>query len=103
MVLNTGFLVCSVLDVVDYGETIAILDTSAACHMPDVLEMPYRPPVLGGDFPDIRTIRCVLADLRVWRDVIGDYSFDRPLKAGDKVILAIWLITQWSKTIPLTA
>mgnify|MGYP000850971968 CR=1 FL=1 len=87
VVLNTGYLVCSVLDVVDYGEPIAILDTSAACHMPDVLEMPYRPPVLGGDFPGIKkyTVRlggptCLAGD------IIGDYSFDWPLKAGDKVV-----------------
>ena len=45
--LNTGFLVASVLDVVDNGIQNVILDTSAACHMPDVLEMPYRPEIIG--------------------------------------------------------
>ena len=45
VVLNAGYLVSTVLEVMKNGKEIAILDTSAACHMPDVLEMPYRPPV----------------------------------------------------------
>lgn len=45
--LNTGFLVSTVMDIVDNGIKIAILDASAACHMPDVLEMPYRPGIIG--------------------------------------------------------
>jgi len=49
--LNTGYLVASVLDVVNNGMDIAILDTSAACHMPDVLEMPYRPRIIGAGYP----------------------------------------------------
>ena len=59
--LNAGFLVSSVLDIINNGMNIAIMDTSAACHMPDVLEMPYRP------------------------DIIGDYSFDQPLKLGQQL------------------
>ena len=50
--LNTGFLVSTVLDIVDNGMKIAILDTSAACHMPDVLEMPYRPNIIDAGKPD---------------------------------------------------
>ena len=46
--LNAGFLVSTVLDVLENSGNIAVLDTSAACHMPDVLEMPYRPPIAGG-------------------------------------------------------
>ena len=45
--LNAGFLVCEVLDIINNGMDIAIVDTSAACHMPDVLEMPYRPNIIG--------------------------------------------------------
>jgi carboxynorspermidine decarboxylase len=85
--LNTGFLVSRVLDIVHNGMDIAILDTSAACHMPDVLEMPYRPPVVGGGLPGEKahTVRlgchtCLAGD------VIGDYSFAAPLKPGDRVI-----------------
>ena len=49
--LNTGYLICSVLDILENGMNLAILDTSAACHMPDVLEMPYRPNLIGAGLP----------------------------------------------------
>ncbi|MEM5786324.1 MAG: carboxynorspermidine decarboxylase [Syntrophobacteraceae bacterium] len=85
--LNTGFLVASVLDIVDNGMSIAILDTSAAAHMPDVLEMPYRPLVVGsgkpGEFPHTYRfggLTCLAGD------VIGDYSFPKPLEIGSKVV-----------------
>ncbi|MGI6334658.1 MAG: carboxynorspermidine decarboxylase [Saccharofermentanales bacterium] len=85
--LNAGFLVSEVLDIVHNGMPIAILDTSAACHMPDVLEMPYRPAVIGAAMPGEKpyTIRlggptCLAGD------IIGDYSFDRPLKIGDRLV-----------------
>lgn len=85
--LNTGFLVSSVLDVFNNDINVAILDTSAACHMPDVLEMPYRPNVIGSGQPGEKpyTYRfggptCLAGD------IIGDYSFDKPLNIGDKLI-----------------
>ena len=85
--LNTGYLVCTVLDVLENGMRLAILDTSAACHMPDVLEMPYRPEVIGAGKPGEKkyTYRfggptCLSGD------IIGDYSFDRPLQAGDRLV-----------------
>ncbi len=85
--LNAGWLVSEVLEIIDNGIQIAILDTSAACHMPDVLEMPYRPNVIGAGQPQEKayTYRfggptCLAGD------IIGDYSFDIPLKVGDKVI-----------------
>ncbi|UOO37641.1 carboxynorspermidine decarboxylase [Oscillospiraceae bacterium CM] len=85
--LNTGYLVSTVLDVVSNGIDIAILDASAACHMPDVLEMPYRPAVLGADFPNRKKHTYRLAGPTCLAgDVIGDYSFDRPLTVGDKLI-----------------
>ena len=84
--LNTGYLICTVLDVLENGMHLAILDTSAACHMPDVLEMPYRPEVVGAGKPGekLYTYRfggptCLSGD------IIGDYSFDRPLQAGDRL------------------
>lgn len=85
--LNAGFLISTVLDIVDNDMKIAILDTSAACHMPDVIEMPYRPNVINSDKPGAKkyTYRfggptCLAGD------IIGDYSFDEELKVGDKVI-----------------
>ena len=82
--LNAGHLYTRVLDVVENGVKIAILDTSAACHMPDVLEMPYRPPLRGageaGEFP--HTYR-LAGPTCLAGDVIGDYSFPEPLAPGD--------------------
>lgn len=86
VVLNAGYLVCSVLDTLRNGVDIAILDASAACHMPDVLEMPYRPPLLNAGLPGERAHTYRLAGPTCLAgDVIGDYSFDAPLKAGDRL------------------
>ena len=88
VVLNAGFLVSSVLEIVHNGMDIAILDTSAACHMPDVLEMPYRPPVRDSGKPGEKPYTYRLAGPTCLAgDVIGDYSFDQPLTEGSQVIL----------------
>ncbi|MGE4273011.1 MAG: carboxynorspermidine decarboxylase [Desulfitobacterium sp.] len=85
--LNTGFLVSKVLDVVDNGMQIAILDASAACHMPDVLEMPYRPAIINAGQPGEHPYTYRLGgNTCLAGDVIGDYSFPEPLKPGDKLI-----------------
>ena len=86
VVLNAGFLESSVLEVVHNGMDIAILDTSAACHMPDVLEMPYRPPVIGAGQPGEKAYTYRLGGPTCLAgDVIGDYSFDTPLTEGSRV------------------
>ena len=85
--LNAGFLVSTVLEIQRpiNGISNVIIDASAACHMPDVLEMPYRPDVIG-DNPKgkykyrLGSMTCLAGD------VIGEYSFDAPLKEGDRVI-----------------
>ena len=85
--LNTGYLVREVLDIVENGMPIAILDTSAACHMPDVLEMPYRPEIIGAGKPGERAWTCRLGGPTCLAgDVIGDYSFDHPLQPGDRLV-----------------
>lgn len=85
--LNTGILVASVLDVTHNAVDIAILDTSASAHMPDVLEMPYRPDIAGADLPDRKPHTYRLAGPTCLAgDVIGDYSFDKPLAVGDKLV-----------------
>lgn len=85
--LNTGVLVTSVLDVVHNDVDTAILDTSAAAHMPDVLEMPYRPRVLGAGEPGEHAHTYRLGGLTCLAgDVIGDYSFPEPLRAGQRVV-----------------
>ena len=85
--LNTGYLVTTVLDTIDNGMNIAILDTSAACHMPDVLEMPYRPQIIDAGMPDEYEYTYRLGGPTCLAgDVIGDYSFKQPLKPGDKLV-----------------
>lgn len=85
--LNTGFLVSTVLDVIDNGMKIAILDTSAACHMPDVLEMPYRPNIIdAGEADELPYTYRLGGPTCLAGDVIGDYSFKEPLKPGDKMV-----------------
>ncbi|MBN2163058.1 MAG: carboxynorspermidine decarboxylase [Pontiellaceae bacterium] len=98
--LNTGVLVSTVLDVIDNDGAIAILDVSCTCHMPDVMEMPYRPVIgkqTGADWFEplndpagkagekAHTYR--LAGMSCLAgDVIGDYSFDEPLQPGDRLV-----------------
>lgn len=85
--LNTGFLVATVLDTLHNGMPIAILDTSASCHMPDVLEMPYRPEIMGASLPNEKPYTYRLGGPTCLAgDVIGDYSFDAPLQTGDRLV-----------------
>ncbi len=85
--LNTGYLVSSVLDVVHNETDIAILDTSAEAHMPDVLEMPYRPNIIGAGLPDEKKYTYRLAGHSCLAgDVIGDYSFDERLEYGSRLV-----------------
>lgn len=88
--INTGVLVSSVLDLTENsGIRIAILDTSATAHMPDVLEMPYRPVIVGAGRPGEHAHAYRLGGLTCLAgDVIGDYSFPRPLAVGDKLVFA---------------
>ncbi|MCO7174946.1 carboxynorspermidine decarboxylase [Sporolactobacillus kofuensis] len=85
--LNTGYLVTTVLDVFENGMPIAILDTSATCHMPDVLEMPYRPEIINAGKPGEQAHTYRLGGPTCLSgDVIGDYSFDQPLQVGDRLV-----------------
>jgi carboxynorspermidine decarboxylase len=84
---RTGPLVSSVVDIVRNGMDIAILDTSATAHMPDTLEMPYRPEIRGADEPGKLKHTYRLGGLTCLAgDVIGDYSFAKPLQVGDKLV-----------------
>ena len=83
--LNAGFLVAEVLDVQTDGNVI--LNTSAACHMPDVIEMPYRPPVIHAEAEGEKPYTYTLAGPTCLAgDTIGTYSFDVPLSIGDRVV-----------------
>ena len=84
--LNAGELVASVKEIIDYGTPIAVLDVSAECHMPDVIEMPYRPPLKGAGLPGEKAFTYRLTGPTCLAgDVIGDFSFARRLKPGDEV------------------
>jgi carboxynorspermidine decarboxylase len=84
--IGTGILVGEVLDIVNNGMDISILDVSATCHMPDILEMPYRPGIKGGFDPDEKPYTYRLAGPSCLAgDVIGDWSFEKPLKPGDRL------------------
>jgi len=84
--IGTGVLVSEVLDVVDNGMEIAILDVSATCHMPDILEMPYRPGITGGFDAGEKSYTYRLGGPSCLAgDVIGDWSFEQPLKPGDRL------------------
>ena len=122
--LNAGELITEVLEIVDNGMKIAILDASAACHMPDVLEMPYRPPLRGAcdpeaaDTVDCRDEReaadagnrhgeCADRQQHIYRlagptclagDVIGDYAFDHSLQCGERLVFQDMAIYTMVKT-----
>ena len=88
VVLNAGVMAASVLDIVHNRMDIAVLDASASAHMPDVIEMPYRPDIVGaapaGELP--HTYR-IAGNTCLAGDIIGDYSFGKPLKIGDRLAL----------------
>ena len=96
--LNVGYLSCRVLDVVRNGIDIAIVDTSAACHMPDVLEMPYRPNIIGSAEPGEKAHTYRLGGPTCLAgDIIGDYSFDRELRPGDQLVFTDMAIYSFCK------
>lgn len=86
VVLNAGYLITTVLETVKNGMNIAILDASAACHMPDVLEMPYRPPLMFSGQPNEKAHTYRLSSATCLAgDIIGDYSFHDELIEGDRL------------------
>lgn len=107
--LDAGMLLATVLDVVPADMPVAILDTSATCHMPDVLEAPYRPKVIGADEPGEKPWTCRLAGKSCLAgDVIGEYAFDAPLVPGDRLAFLDMAIYSMVKTntfngVPLPA
>lgn len=98
--LNAGYLVASVLDITENQGTVnAILDTSATCHMPDVLEMPYRPEIIGsGEVEEKAYTYQFGGPTCLAGDRIGTYSFDQPLSVGDKLIFCDMAIYSMVKT-----
>jgi carboxynorspermidine decarboxylase len=97
--LNAGWLVATVLDITTADMPLAILDTSAATHMPDVLEMPYRPMIIGSGEKGEKAYSYRLGGKSCLAgDVIGEYSFDQPLAVGDRLIFTDMAIYSMVKT-----
>ena len=87
LVVDAGYLIASVIGIHRNEKSIAILDTSASCHMPDVLEVPYRPPVAGGGEPGVHPFSYILGGKTCMTgDIIGEYSFAKKLVPGDRLI-----------------
>lgn len=85
--LNAGYLLTEVMDIVKNDLDILILDASAACHMPDVLEMPYRPPLKDAYPAGEKKYTYRLSSLTCLAgDVIGDYSFEKEIHIGDRLL-----------------
>ena len=85
--IRSGVLVSEVLDLMHNESPIAVLDTSATCHMPDTLEMPYRAFIFGSGLPGELSHTYRLGGMSCLAgDVMGDYSFDQPLQVGQRLI-----------------
>ena len=97
--LNAGILVATVMDIVAADMPVVILDISVTCHMPDVLEMPYRPEIIGAGLAGEKKWTCRLAGKSCLAgDVIGEYSFDSPLEYGDRLAFLDMAIYSMVKT-----
>lgn len=87
LVVDTGYLVASVIGIHRNEKDILILDASASCHMPDVLEVPYRPPIVGAGEPGVHPHSYIIGGKTCMTgDIIGEYSFPNPLAVGDRLI-----------------
>lgn len=85
--IGTGILISEVLDVVNNGMDTAILDVSATCHMPDILEMPYRPAITNGfDAGEKKHTYRLAGPSCLAGDIIGDWSFEQKLRPGDRLV-----------------
>ncbi len=87
LIVDAGYLVSTVVDTHRNGAHLGILDASASCHMPDVLEVPYRPQIHGAGQPGEKAHTYILGGKTCMTgDVIGEYSFDKPLAPGDRIV-----------------
>ncbi|WP_319541889.1 carboxynorspermidine decarboxylase [uncultured Pseudodesulfovibrio sp.] len=97
--LNAGYLVSTVLDVVQADMPVVIMDSAVPCHMPDVIEMPYRPHIVGSGQPCEKEWTCRIGGPSCLAgDVAGEYSFDEALKVGDRLVFTDMAIYTMVKT-----
>ncbi len=97
--LNAGYLVAEVLDVVQADMPIVIMDSAVPCHMPDVIEMPYRPHIVDSGEADEKAWTCRIGGPSCLAgDVAGEYSFDQPVRTGDRLVFTDMAIYSMVKT-----
>lgn len=97
--LNAGYLVAEVLDVVQADMPVAIMDSAVPCHMPDVIEMPYRPHIVGSGEANEKAWTCRIGGPSCLAgDVAGEYSFDQPVRTGDRLVFTDMAIYSMVKT-----
>lgn len=98
IVWQAGYFITSVLDIVDNGMPVAILDSSAVCHVPDVAQMQYRPPLIGAEGANVLPYTVRLGGKScIPEDVFGDYSFDHPLQIGERLVFRDMAINTLTK------
>lgn len=103
IVWEAGYFITTVLDVVNNGMPIAILDASAVCHAPDITELGYRPPLMGADAPNVLPYTVRLAGKTCLpEDIFGDYSFDHPLQVGERLVFRDMAINTLTKATMYT-
>ncbi|CCH47922.1 carboxynorspermidine decarboxylase [Pseudodesulfovibrio piezophilus] len=97
--LNTGYLVTTVLDIIEADMPVVIMDSAVPCHMPDVIEMPYRPHIVYSAPPNAKAWTCRIGGPSCLAgDIAGEYSFDTPLSIGEKIIFTDMAIYTMVKT-----
>lgn len=98
IVWEAGYFITTVVDLIDNGMPLAILDASAVCHAPDITELRYRPPLIGADKPNVLPYRYRLGGRSCLpEDIFGDYSFDHPLQIGERLIFRDMAINTLTK------
>ncbi len=103
IVWEAGYFITTVLDVVDNGMPIAILDSSAVCHAPDITELNYHPPLIGAEGPGVLPYTVRLGGRSCLpEDIFGDYSFDHPLDIGERLVFRDMAINTLTKATMYT-
>ena len=103
VVWEAGYFITKVVDIVENGMPIAILDASAVCHAPDITELQYRPPLMGADSPNALAYTYRLGGRSCLpEDIFGDYSFDHPLEIGERLVFRDMAINTLSKATMYT-
>ncbi|MBR6719241.1 MAG: carboxynorspermidine decarboxylase [Oscillospiraceae bacterium] len=98
IVWEAGYFITTVVDLIQNGMPIAILDASAVCHASDITEVRYHPPLIGADKPSVKPFTYRLGGRSCLpEDVFGDYSFDHKLEIGERLVFKDMAINTLTK------